>query len=451
MTLSAAKSREGLIAFQRFGLGAKPGQFEKVARNARNALIEEVTTPKIALINDDTLPSYRKAAADSQRDYEKYEGHRRRELDARIKKHMSVRIGFVERLVMFWSNHFSMSVNKASAVRGTIGQLERDVIRKHVLGDFTSMLIGVMKHPAMQAYLDNSDSVGPNSEYGAPRGIGINENLARESMELHTVGSGGGYTEEDVTAMALILTGWSYVRGWEADNNWNGGTKKNRGRFIFREDWHEPGPITLMGKTYPDEGQKRGIKALKFLARQPETAEHIAFKLVHHFITDEPTPAMVNPVKQAFIKSGGNLKKVALALIELPEALTGPLDRLRTPYELAVAQFRAMKRKYNQDQYWSFASPLYSMNNMAWECPTPDGYTDETYYWLNPEAVTLRLETAQMSGWVYDEYVGENVVKMAKGIFGGALSRATRERVEAAGSTSRALTILFSSPEFQRR
>ena len=449
MALSAEKARKAHIAFQRFGLGCTPGQFDKVGRNAEEALFDEVRSGRIAKIPSAKLPSYAKACSDSQKG--KSEDLRRKELDARVDKHLDVQIGFVERLVIFWSNHFSMTVRKSSAVRGTIGQLERDVIREHVLGDFSKMLIGVLTHPAMISYLDNDDSVGPNSEYGLQRGAGFNENLARETMELYTVGSGGGYTEEDVTNLSLMLTGWSYVRGWEADNKYNGGNSRNRGKFIFHRKWHEPGKIRLMGKVYPAKGQSQALKALRDLAAMPETAEHIAFKLVRHFITDEPTPEMVEPLKNKFLATNGDLKAVSMELLRLPEAFTAPLTKLRTPYELAIAQFRALRQRYSDDGYWSFASPLNALGNMPWEYLTPEGYPDETLFWLDPDGMTLRLETALYAGWVYDDRMKGTPVKLARDLFGGVLTRDTLERVDAANNVANALAILFCSPEFQRR
>ncbi len=440
------------IAFQRFGLGAKKSSFARVAANPLAALIREVNTPGIAKLNSRKLPSYKKAAALSATSFDLAERTRSRELAARVGKHTKVDIGFVERLVIFWSNHFSMSVNKSSAVRGTIGQLERSVIRKHVLGRFSDMLLGVIQHPAMISFLDNADSVGPNSRYGRDRGAGFNENLAREVMELHTLGSGGGYTEEDVTAFAKILTGWSYVREWEADNRYNGGNNRNRGRFIYRKTWHEPGPITLRGKTYPAVGMKQAKMALLDLANSPATAEHIAFKLVRHFITDEPTPAMVDPIKNVFIATGGNLRQVALALLNLPEAFSEPLTKIRTPYELAIAHLRALNLRYRDDDYWwVFAGPMYAMNNMVWECPTPEGYADESLRWLDPDGMTLRLDTAQAIGWSYGRRYRGNVAKLANALYDSALSPETRQRVAQAGSKYSAITMLICSPEFQRR
>ncbi len=195
-----------LIAFQRFGLGAKPGGATRIT-NGLAALKAEIATPKIADIGVSGLLTYEKACSDSQRSFDRAEKIRQSEVNARIDKQMKVEIGFVERLVIFWANHFSMTINKSETVRGTRGQWERDVVRANVLGKFGTMLSRTFEHPAMIGYLDNEDSIGPNSPIGIQWEVGLNENLARETMELHTLGSGGGYTETDVTAFAKILTG----------------------------------------------------------------------------------------------------------------------------------------------------------------------------------------------------------------------------------------------------
>jgi uncharacterized protein (DUF1800 family) len=451
MALSEDAAKKALIAFHRFGLGPKPGGPERIGRDPEAALLAEIAAPGIAATRDPALPSYAKACREAQSGFERAHAVLRQEIDARIDKQMAVDIGFVERLVIFWSNHFSMSVNKAEAVRGTIGQLERDVIRKHVLGSFSDMLVGVFRHPAMIAFLDNDDSIGPNSPIGLNWGAGYNENLAREALELHTLGSGGGYTEADVSAFAKILTGWSYVRGWEVDGGWNGGTPQNRGRFIYRADWHEPGPIEFMGKTYPPEGAKQAVRALRRLAVSPATAEHIAFKLVRHFIADEPTPAMVNPIRKVFLRTGGNLKAVAKALVRLPEAWSTPLEKLRTPYELAIAQYRALGVRYKEDDFWALSETLRALNQSIWECPSPEGYSDDSWHWLDPDGLTIRVDTALLSSWVYGRRYRGSVPRLAASLYGKALSKATRERIAGAGDKDYALTILFASPEFQRR
>jgi uncharacterized protein (DUF1800 family) len=449
MALSKQAARQALIAFQRFGLGAKLGGPVQIGADAKAAVIAEVETLDIALINDPALPNYSKACSDSQKGGA--ENWRQRELAARVDKHIAVPIGFVERLVVFWSNHFSMSVNKDDTVRGTIGQWERDVIRPNVLGKFSKMLQGTIAHPSMICFLDNQDSIGPNSPIGLEWGVGLNENLAREILELHTVGSDGGYTEQDVTALAKIITGWSFVRGWEADNGYNGGNNQNRGRFIYRGDWHEPGPVTLMGKSYPAVGMQQAQLVLADLAVHPETAEHIAYKLVRHFITDAPTPEMVRPLKKKFLQTKGDLKAVSLALLNLPEAWTAPFTKLRTPYEMTIAQYRALGGRFSNDDIWAFTAPLNALHQTAWECPTPEGWADETPKWLNPDAMRLRLDIAEFHNRVTVGYYEGNVVALADSLFDAALTTQTRDRLSGLDYPNDELVILFTSPEFQRR
>jgi uncharacterized protein (DUF1800 family) len=235
------------------------------------------------------------------------------------------------------------------------------------------------------------------------------------------------------------------------DGGWNGGMPANRGRFIYRADWHEPGGIRFMGKDYPPQGQRQAELVLADLAKHAATAEHIAFKLVRHFITDEPTPAMVNRLKNVYLRTGGSLRAVAVALISLPEAWASPLAKLRTPYELAIAQFRALGTRYAGDEYWTLYSTLYALNQMVWESPSPEGYSDDTPHWQDPDGMTIRLDTAQLSAWVYGDRYRGGIPALAAALFDRMLSPATRERIAGIGERNGALTILFSSPEFQRR
>ncbi len=377
---------------------------------------------------------------------------RRREIDARIDKQMRVEIGFVERLVIFWSNHFSMTVNKADSVRGTIGQLERDVIRKHVLGNFSDMLLGVMKHPAMIAYLDNANSIGPNSPIGLEWGVGFNENLAREVLELHTVGSGGGYTEADVTAFAKILTGWSYVRGWEADGGWNGGTPQNRGRFIFRADWHEPGPIRFMGKTYPAAGIGQAMRVLADLAQEPGDGR------AHRLQAGPPLHH-----RRADAGDGRSAEERVPRDRRRPRrrwrwrcCACPPPGRRRCKGCARPTSARSRSTARSARATWTtssgrFAETLLALHQMVWECPSPEGYSDDTLHWLDPDGMTIRLDTAQLSRlglWraLHRQRGGAGEQALRQ----GALRRDARAHRRIGDKTS-ALTILFSSPEFQRR
>ncbi len=267
--MAVSKAEMARIAYQRFGLGSKRGRFDDILANPIRYVKAELDRPDLALIDDKSLPATSTILSKSQTGFGQAEEFRQAELNARLHKHMKPTVGFVERLVLFWSNHFSMSVNKSETVRGTIGQFEREVIRPNVLGSFPKMLRQVIQHPAMIDYLDNDDSIGPNSTIGKAWNVGLNENLAREIMELHTLGSGGGYTEGDVTQLARIITGWSFVRGWEAQYHYNGGTMANRGRYMFRPKWHEPGPIRLRGKVYEPTREDQGLEALRDLAWTP--------------------------------------------------------------------------------------------------------------------------------------------------------------------------------------
>jgi uncharacterized protein (DUF1800 family) len=450
MALSASAAQNALIAFQRFGLGAKPGGPDRIG-DPLTALRAEVATPGIARIVNSRLPTYAEACRISTTDGVTINELVKKEIDARVDKHMSVEIGFVERLVLFWSNHFAMNNEKGSAVRGTLGQWERDVVRRHVLGRFSDMLLGTYAHPAMIAYLDNEESTGLHSVRGLRTRIGHNLNLARELLELHTVGSGGGYTERDIDVLANILTGWSYVRGGESDNGTNGGTPNNRGQFIFRSDWHEPGSFKMMGRSYAAGGKEQLQKVLLHLAAHPSTAEHIAFKLVRHFITDEPTTEMVDAIKLKYLNTNGDLKAVALALLDLPEAWSDPLIKFRKPYEHIIAQYRALGQRYAQGATAQLVGPLGAVSNRLWEPDSPEGYSDETYTWLNPDAMRVRIDVTR---YVTNQILPRttlNVPALASSIFNSALSQETRNVLNSVNDSNSALVVLFNSPEFQRR
>lgn len=455
MAITAAQARLAHLVLTRFGLGAKPGAIQRIGADAKAALLAEINQPGIADIPATGLPTYVAACRLTDGDWQATENVRSLELKARLTKAMQPEIGFVERLVMFFSNHFSIGVSKEGATRPTIGQMERSVIRRHVLGSFPAMLQGVTLHPAMLDFLDNSSSVGPNSPYGKQHRLGLNENLGRELLELHTLGIGGGYTQADVFALARILTGWSVVRGWEAENGWNGGTPANRGQFLWRPQCHEPGTHTLLGRAFPANGTLQGRTALATLALHPSTAEFLAFKLIHHFITDTPQPSQVNAVAAAYRASRGNIKTTVLAMLELPEAFTAPLTKLRTPYEVQLAMMRGLGRMYREDQLWAFDAPLFDLRNMPWERRSPDGYPDETEYWLRPDGMRVRLETSQMAAWVFQDGrpYGLTAPQMASSIFASTLSAQSRLALKTAHAEDRirGVATLFMLPEFQWR
>ena len=262
----------------------------------------------------------------------------------------------------------------------------------------------------------------------------------------------GGYTEADVTSFSKVLTGWSMVHGWQADNSAHGGHAGNRGQFIFRPGWHEPGSFEVAGKLYAAGGIEQGEAVLRDLAIHPSTAEHLAFKMVLHFITDQPTAAMVEPLKAAFLSTRGNLGAMARALIDLPEAWTLPLAKLRTPYEVAIANFRATEQPvWLEAQRSNVYEPLRALSNMPWERPTPDGYSDLSQAWLNPNAMRVRAEAAMLFTRVFARNITVAPAALAESLFDDALSSQSRAAVAAAPDAFHGLCTLLMTPEFQRR
>jgi uncharacterized protein (DUF1800 family) len=363
--------------------------------------------------------------------------------------------GFVERLVQFWTNHFSMFRGKNSTVLATVGQWQRDVIRKNVLGNFADMLVGTITHPAMITYLDNQASFGPHSPVGKKLKRSYNENLAREILELHTLGVNGGYTQNDIIQLAAIITGWSFVNWQEVTNKVADASLDNRGQFIYRDDRHEPGSFVVLGKTYNQLGQAQGLAVLKDLAIHEKTAEHIAYKLVLHFITDDPTKAMVDAVKKEFLRTKGDLKATATALLRLENALSDKFaPRIRRPYEMMTSWVRAYNIPDYVESSWNTGifKPLDLMQHRPFNWSTPDGYPDENSWWLSPDAMRLRLEATRPSGFLAwkASKVPLKATELAQNVFDKALSKATSDEIAAQKTIFDGLTILLMSPEFQR-
>ncbi len=206
-----------------------------------------------------------------------------------------------------------------------------------------------------------------------------------------------------------------------------------------------------MGKVYPDEGMQQARRALLDLAGRKETAQSIAFKLVRHFITDTPTDAMVDPIESVFLRTRGDLRAVSLALLNLPEAWSAPLTKLRTPYELEIAKFRALGTRYTPANYWVVTKTLDALHQPIWACLSPEGSSDETPDWLTPDGMANRVESALLAARSFGTGLQVTVPELARRVYDSALSTATRDAIASGRSPTLALTILFASPEFQRR
>ncbi|KXU83615.1 hypothetical protein CR51_42270, partial [Caballeronia megalochromosomata] len=358
------------IAVNRFGLGARPG--EALPADPRGWLIEQAdprtsayqpvppalnSQPSSAALaaqfagrqralrdaSDADKPAVRKQYGEQIRDTY------RDAVDARTTSALTTSTPFIERLVHFWANHFAVSIDKPPVVM-LAGSFENEAIRPHVLGRFEDMLIAAERHPAMQIFLDQARSVGPDSPAAARAAMrnpenkrGLNENLAREIMELHTLGVRSGYTQADVTEFARALTGWSLgAMTANAGNNPNDPTPP--GAFVFRPGLHEPGVRTVMGKQYAQMNEAQPLAVLHDLANARATAHHVAEKLARHFVADTPPPALVDRLANVFSDTGGDLPSVYRALIDAPDAWQSAPTKFKTPWDWTVSSLRGLGR-----------------------------------------------------------------------------------------------------------
>jgi len=353
---------------------------------------------------------------------------------ARFDAALNAEIGFVERLTWFWSNHFCVSAEK---VRPTAGAFEREAIRPHVLGKFSDMLLAVETHPAMLMYLDNARSIGPNSFAGQRRGKGLNENLAREILELHTLGVRTGYSQDDVTNFAKVITGWTVIP-FRQD-------MEHGGEFTFNPRMHEPDTQRVLGTDYADIGVEQGRAVLLALARRPETAKHIATKLARHFIADNPAADLVERLAKRFRETDGDLKQVAKALVTAPQALDAPRTKLKRPGEWIVASMRATGMQIEDVR--RVIQTLNMLGEPLWQPPAPKGFPDENAAWN--DGLAQRLDIANQVARRLGDKIDPEVV--AETALGTLASAQTREALKRAESRPQALTLLLMSPEFQRR
>ena len=405
-----------LRALNGFGLGARPGERGRVrdprgwlrAQLKGDAPLLRVPAEATPEAITDAIRAFRPAAPqgdDQQRREDRQQARRRlvaiaaAESRTALAERVMTARPFVERLVAFWSNHLCVSVGAKILVAPLAGSYEREAIRPHVLGRFTDMVLASAKHPAMLVYLDNFQSIGPGSpgaRAGARRGQqrGLNENYARELLELHTLGVNGGYTQQDVQELAKILTGWT-VSGL--------GRPIQRGRrqtpdgddelgFAFQQLLHEPGAKTVVGMKYADGGVSEGEQVIRALCDHPSTARFVATKLVRHFVSDDPPAAAVDRITKIFRDTRGDLRAVANALIDLPEAWTDSARKFRTPQDWLIAVLRALNATDVSDPVMPI---LRQLRHPLWSPAAPKGFDDGTSEWADPDSLLNRAELAR--------------------------------------------------------
>jgi uncharacterized protein (DUF1800 family) len=458
----ACDPKEAALALHRFGFGPREGLIAAIADDPRGAIRAELERPQAGQIENPDLPAsgaanravfeYR-AQRNAEQKRQRREGAAQpameaspapsdqvplprqlflNEARARIDTARDAEIGFVERLVWFWSNHFCVSQDKTVMA----GAYEREAIRPHVLGRFRDMLLAAENHPAMLLYLDNAQSIGPDSVAGVNRDKGLNENFAREVLELHTLGVRTVYTQDDVTNFAKVLTGWTIIP--TVTNPDHGG------EFVFIKRLHEPGPQTVVGKEYDDTGTEQGRAVLADLARHPATAKHVATKLARHFIADDPPQMLVEQLTQCFLDTDGDLKEVSKTLIAAPEAWGPEQAKIKRPGEWIVAALRATGeagdiRRIVQAQ-GLLGEPL-------WRPPAPKGFSDDNAAWL--DGLAQRLDIA--NAFAHREGLAIEPVAVMDRALGPLASADTRQTIARAESRPQAMTFLLMAPEFQRR
>jgi uncharacterized protein (DUF1800 family) len=460
----------GAIAANRFGLGARPGELSQVGNDPRGWLAAQLagSAPRL---EDAELRS----SADilSQALQLRRERRERREARAdaasqttdaaavmkiaqlfrpiyvdeatrRIRAALATERPFLERLTYFWTNHFAVSVDKV-AVLGLAGSFEREAIRPHVLGSFSDLLLASTRHPAMLLYLDNQTSAGPDSQLAQRRAgerrIGINENLAREILELQTLGVAGGYTQADVTSFAQVITGWSI--GGQYGRLASG----EPGQFLFRPEMHEPGAKLVLGKRYAEDGVLQGESVLRDLARHPATAHFIATKLARHFIADEPPAEAIDHLARAFRDSHGDLPSVYRALIGLPACWKETFAKFKTPGEYIVSSLRGLQIA---DNFAAKSLPSFAVLGQRIYAPgSPAGWPDRSADWDGAAAVMKRIEWADALGQKIGAH--RDAAELAPQWLGAGLSAATHTSIARAASGAQALTLLLTAPEFMRR
>jgi uncharacterized protein (DUF1800 family) len=359
------------------------------------------------------------------------------EAKARLNAAAGADIGFAERLVWFWSNHFCISASKGGGVAQLAGAYEREAIRPHVLGHFGDMLLAVETHPAMLLYLDNARSIGPNSPAGRAGGKGLNENLAREILELHTLGVRTVYSQADVTRFADVITGWTIVPPRPE--------LPHAGEFTFNPRMHEPAAEKVIDKTYPDAGFEQGRAVLQALSRHPATARHVATKLARHFVADDPSLALIDKLSRRFLDTQGNLKEMAKTLIAAPESWALPPRKLKRPGEWMIGMLRATGSEQPD------IKPIMQAQNLLgeplWRPLAPNGFADKDAAWIDGMAQRLDIAT-QAARRLGNQIDPKAVLEVALGPLASAETRQTINRAE---SRPQAMALVFMAPEFQRR
>lgn len=451
------------IAATRLGLGAKHGEIASYRDNPQEQLLSQIRSGGadqpagrqptsvdrfIALHDYQQQQQVAKAAGDAKTDPVKAAFRLLRDdtdvdFMARVRLATTTDAAFRERWTLFWANHFTVSANRLITAT-LVGPFEQEAIRPNVFGRFEDLLAASSSHPAMLLYLDQAQSIGPGSpaakyQAGGGKHAGLNENLAREILELHSVGLEAGYTQADVTEFARAMTGWSIAGARESPDR--------EGRFFFRTVAHEPGVREIMGRRYADGGQEQARAVIKTLAASPHTARHLATRIAQHFVADDPPPTLIDKLAGAYLASDGQLGLVAQALIRAPETWAPAAMKFKTPYEFLVSSWRATG--VEPQDISTIAPVLTAMGQKPFNAPSPKGWAEEGPAWCAPDAVIKRMTWSE--AFAASAVADHDPVVLARASLGARLTSLTAQTIARAETRAEGLAVLLMSPEFQRR
>ncbi|MDR6834412.1 MULTISPECIES: DUF1800 domain-containing protein [unclassified Sphingopyxis] len=373
---------------------------------------------------------------------------------ARLTAAVATSTPFPERLVHFWANHFAVSADKQTVI-GFVGNYENEAIRPHIMGKFADLLIAAVRHPAMLLYLDQAQSFGPGSAFatrvrnrGNRQAPGLNENLAREILELHTLGVRTGYSQADVTALAKALTGRTVAGLGRGAGQRLMPADAQAGDTVFIAPLHEPGAQTVLGRRYDAAGAAQAEAVLRDLAVHPATARHIATKLARHFTADDPPAALVDRLAADFGKTGGDLSSVYRTLVASPEPWAAAPTMFKSPWDWTVSMLRALKIPALGERQ-NVAAMFTQLGQPIWRPGSPAGYDDKVATWAGSAGLMQRVELAsRIAGRIGDR---ADARQLAPLVLADALTPATGQAIARADSPGQGIAILFASPAFLRR
>ena len=449
------------IALNRFGIGARPGDLEWLGDDPRAWVLSQLyqpVAPPIGGIQDSPgrfhmLDAFRKAKVEADRadgavlaqnpttppppkppatgalgnpPGKIFDTDVARRADHLTASDQPV----LERLAVFWANHFSVSTTRDEVMVLAV-PFENEAIRPHLMGGFRDLLGATAEHPAMQYYLDEAVSIGPDSPIGKLRHRAVNENFAREVMELHTLGVKGGYTQKDVEALALALTGL--------------GVDNQDGESAYFADRHEPGDRVVLGRSLP-QGPGQGAQALDMLARHPSTIRHICTKLAAHFCGDAPPHAVVARLTQAWRSSGGQLRALYLALVASPEAWLKRPVKYRSPQDFVIAAARALQLRGHGRE---LVNEQRQLGQSPFRAPAPTGWSDADGDWIDPAGVLGRVASAQRLANLAKP--PPDAVALLSQVVPVAEDSATMDVLVNERDQKRASALALAAPEFQKR